>query len=159
MNILMRIDLGAYRRGQDKRLQKMVLETYFEAMTRANEVFHKLHPTVPLLYDSGVRYRNDPKVCNKRGVCIGELWLDYPSILRLGWEDCDGLSAALAGELRARAPNSVGPKRRPAAAVRLKSTRTAGLWHAIVVDLETGEVFDPSKKLGMGQDRRKRRHA
>lgn len=158
MNILMRIDLGAFRRGAEKGLQKKVLETYFEAMTRANEVFHKLHPTAPLLYDSGVKYRNDPVACNRHGVCIGELWLDYPSILRHGFEDCDGLSAALAGELRARAPNSVGARRRPAAAVRLKTTRKPGLWHAVVVDLETGEVFDPSRKLGMGRHRRRQRH-
>lgn len=159
MNILMQIDLSAYKVGDRKRsktLQKMVLETYFEAMARVNAVFHKAHPNAPLLYDSGVVYKNDPKRCNRRGQCVSELWLDYPSMLLRGSEDCDGLSAALAGELRARAPNSVGPNLRPAASVRLKTTRTRGLWHAIVVDLATGEVFDPSRKLGMGRHRRKR---
>jgi len=158
MNILMQVDLGRYRRGDARRskaLQKLVLETYFEAMTRVNAVFHKANPSVPLLYQSGVVYKNDPKRCNRRGQCVSELWLDYPSMLRHGSEDCDGLSAALAGELRSRAPNSVGPNVRPAASVRLKQTRKPGLWHAVVVDLATGEVFDPSKKLGMGRHRRR----
>lgn len=158
MNILMRIDLPDYYRpgskGKTRMLQKKVLETHFEAMTLVNAVYHRLHPKAPLLYKSGIVYERDPKRCARRGQCVSELWLDYPSMLRRGAEDCDGLSAALAGELRARAPNSVGPNVRPAAAVRLKTTRTPGLWHAVVVDLATGEVFDPSRKLGMGRGRR-----
>lgn len=157
MNVLMRVDLPSYRRRSQRRtktLQRMVLETYFEAMTRINAAWLKVNPKAPLLYKSGVVYRRDPKRCARPGQCVSELWLDFPSLLKRGAEDCDGLSAALAGELRARAPNSVGDKLRPRATVKLKQTRHPGLWHAVVVDLDTREVFDPSRKLGMGRKRR-----
>ncbi len=155
MNILLKIDLASYARPGDPRrsrlFKKLVLETHFEAMTRANVVWLKAHSRAPLLYRSGVRYERDPRKCDAAGRCITETWLDYPSLLRRGAEDCESLSAALAAELRVRVHNSVGVKRRPAATVVLKTTRKPGLWHAVVKDLATGEIFDPSRKLGMGK--------
>ena len=50
------------------------------------------NPELPGLYESGVVYQRETE----------ETWSDYINLLAQGWEDCDSLSAARAGELRAR---------------------------------------------------------
>ena len=119
--------------GDDK-LAGHHLEQFFEAMVRFNESFLVKHPNTPLLYSSGVRYRREAP----------EIWKDIPTTLRDGWDDCEGLSSWLAAEMRVRFA-------RPNATVKLvlQPTIDRKLWHAIVVDLDTGEKFDPSKQLGM----------
>ena len=139
------ISLPEYDAGSDretKRVHKDLLQLYFEAQVRANMVYLTLNPSAPNLYASGVVYSREGRP---------ELWLDIPAILDRGHDDCEGLSTWLAAELRVREKNSLGTGKRPAATVRLKRTRTRGLWHAQVVDLATGEIFDPSRRLGMGK--------
>ena len=87
------------------------------------------------------------------------MWLDVPTIYRRGFDDCEGLSAWLAAEMRVRAKNSECSERVQGAAVFLKPTKIAGSWHAVVKDKVTGEVWDPSRVLGMGRGRRKRNYA
>lgn len=155
MNVIQRIDLGSYRMAsprESNKIVKSVLEMYFESITRANCCWLILNDEAPLLYESGVRYRRDPE----RDL-VSELWLDIPNILRRGFDDCEGLSSFLAAELRTREVNSVGNKRYPAATVWLKPTRVPGSWHAVVKDLESGKMWDPSAKLGMRSRRRRRR--
>lgn len=156
MKCLVNISLDDYRVGNSVeargRLIQSLLETWFEAMTLTNCAWMLATPKSPLLYHSGVRYQRDP---DRSPGGLTELWLDAPSILDRGADDCEGLSSFLAAELRTRSPNSVGRQKRPAAAVRLKTTRTPGLLHAIVIDLQTGEIFDPSKMLGMGRNGKK----
>jgi len=151
MKSLVSLDLNGYRVGKSSRerghIVRSLLETWFEAMTRTNMVWLALHPKIPNLYKTGVRYKRDPE---KNGMGITELWLDAPAILRRGYDDCEGLASYLAAEMRVRKNPSVGGKRRPFACVRLKTTRYPGLLHAIVFDPQTREVFDPSKALGMG---------
>ena len=145
--------LNEYRMPDAKQtnaLRKMVFETMFEALTRINQAYLRTDPEAPLLYESGVRYRKDPI----RGK-TGELWLDVPSILARGYDDCEGLSSYLAAEMRERAPNSVSDRRIPGAMVWLYRPRP-NLWHAVVKDRETGEIFDPSKRLGMGRGQQRR---
>ena len=151
MIVIQRLKLSSYRmpsRHDTIKLHKRLLETLFEASTLVGVAFLKLHPDVPLLYASGVRYRREGSP---------ERWKDIPTVLETGCDDCEGLSIWLAAELRTRAPNSVGPNRRPAACVALRSTRRDGLFHAVVIDRATREVFDPSRKLGMGSKTNKRR--
>ncbi|MCK6508028.1 hypothetical protein L6R53_32460 [Myxococcota bacterium] len=50
------------------------------------------NPELPGLYESGVVYKRETE----------ETWSDYINLLAQGWEDCDSLAAARAGELRAR---------------------------------------------------------
>lgn len=145
MKILMRLDLKSYG---SKGAIKGVLETQFEAMTRCNVAWLRLHPNAPLLYRSGVRYKNDPykpKYCR----IATEDWADIPSILRKGYDDCESLSSWLAAEMRVRKRHSVGLGRVPAASVVLRHTSAKNLWHAIVMDRATGRVWDPSRALGM----------
>lgn len=154
MRALLSIKIGSYRIGDDParngEITKILLEGWFEAMTRTNQIWMRANPRSPLLYASGVRYKRDPE----RGpIGITELWLDAPSILGRGFDDCEGLAAFLAAELRTRSPNSEGRQKRPLAYVKLKTTRTPGLLHARVYDPETNEYFDPSRALGMGKNR------
>lgn len=151
---IFQLDLDDYRVGGNEKASKMlpirVLETFFEAFVRVNVAWMIANKDAPLLYSSGVRYARDPETFVD-GKKIEELWLDAPSILKRGSDDCEGLACFLAAELRVRAPNSVRPHRMPAACVRLKRTRHAGLLHALVWDPLSRTVFDPSKKLGMGK--------
>lgn len=147
MKALVCLDLPDYRIGNDEvasgRLRIATLETMFEAMTRVNVAWMLAHKC-PLLYRSGVRYRRE----DERGD-VGEIWKDASTILKDGFDDCEGLASFLAAELRVKAPNSVGPMRYANAYVKLKTTSMPGMLHAIVFDPVTGKVFDPSRKLGM----------
>ena len=154
MNALLCIELGSYRIGSGRLAKRdatiAILEGWFEAMTRTNSIWLLSNPDAPLLYESGVRYRRDP---DRAPLDITEIWMDIPNILKTGHDDCEGLSSFLAAECRVRAPNSLGPRKRKLAGVRLKITKTPGLLHAQVYDPETNEIFDPSRKLGMGRKR------
>lgn len=139
------ISLSTYEAPTDagtKRVHRGILELYFEAQVTANCIWLKLNPDAPNLYASGVEY-------DREG--MPEVWLDIPAILAQGYDDCEGLACWLAAEARTRAPNSIGPSKRPLAVVKLKQTKRSGLWHALVCDKATGQIFDPSKKLGMGR--------
>jgi hypothetical protein len=61
-------------------------------LARENAILLRAQPDLPLLYDSGVTYRRE----------TDETWCDFLNMLAQGHEDCDGLAAARAGELRAR---------------------------------------------------------
>ena len=50
-------------------------------------------PETPLLYDSGAVYKQEPGV---------EVWMDILCIYAKGFDDCDGLACARAGELLAK---------------------------------------------------------
>lgn len=150
MNILMQLELKSYG---GKNGIKAVLETQFEAMTRVNMEWLRLHPRAPLLYQSSVRYKNDPykpKYCR----IATENWSDIPTIIRRGHDDCESLSCWLAAEMRVRKISSVGTHRVPSASVVLKHTSAKNLWHAVVVDRSTGRLFDPSLRLGMSRSAR-----
>jgi hypothetical protein len=113
-------------------------------------------PELPLLYDSGVVYRREDD----------ETWCDFINMLAQGFEDCDGLAAARAGELMARGWQALRPGdpgyeqarrqnlHRLDAEVLLR-TNTApdetGLYHC-VVRYKVGNQWhrdDPSARLGM----------
>ena len=61
-------------------------------LAQENARILRARPDLPALYDARVVYRRER----------GEAWCDYLNLLARGWEDCDGLAAARAGELLAR---------------------------------------------------------
>lgn len=148
MKALTVLDLPNYRIGANEKKSGLfrirALETMFEAITTINMAWMLAHKP-PKLYASGVRYRKDPT----RGD-IGEIWCDAPTILKQGFDDCEGLASFLAAEMRL-GPNSETSEAVPAACVRLKTTRYPGLLHAVVFDPQTNRIFDPSRRLGMGK--------
>ena len=152
------------------------------ALARHNERQYRADSSLPPLYRSGVRYlRNEqdlwcmarPDACSER---VGELWCDIVKIYELGFEDCDGLAAARAGELLARGASALTQRDGPAfyvararrareiqAQVFLRTRQPegerGGLYHCLVrYRLRLGRNWsrwftdDPSARLGMGSD-------
>lgn len=116
----------------------------------------RAQPDLPGLYRSGVVYQRESE----------ETWSDYLTLLLQGWEDCDALSAARAGELIARGWRALAPDEPgylEARRARLTSipaevflrTRNPpgvpGLYHCLTRYRVGGRwhVDDPSARLGM----------
>jgi hypothetical protein len=102
--------------------------------------FLKSHPNAPMLYRTGLRYREEP-----RGE---ENWRDIPTCLREGDRgnpDCEDLSCWRAAEVNVRYG---------ILAVPIFSHRTLAngdvVYH-IRVQYPNGHIEDPSRVLGMGQ--------
>jgi hypothetical protein len=129
-------------------------------LARENAILLRARPDLPLLYDAGVTYRRE----------TDETWCDFVNLLAQGHEDCDGLAAARAGELRARGWKALrqgdegweqARRLRPATipAEVLLTTRTEpgrpGLYHCVVRYPISGRWFrdDPSARLGMNGGR------
>lgn len=125
-------------------------------LARENARQLRKDPSLPGLYESGVEYDRE----------TDETWSDYINLIAQGWEDCDALAAARAGELLARGYRALGPKDggyQLARARRLTSipaevflrTRTEpkrpGLYHCLVRYPVGGRMYfdDPSARLGM----------
>jgi len=125
-------------------------------LARENARILRARTDLPLLYESGVVYRRE----------VDETWCDFINMLAQGHEDCDGLSAARAGELLARGWRALKPgdggyelaRRRQLRSIRAEvmlRTRAAenepGLYHCIV-RYRVGRRWhrdDPSARLGM----------
>lgn len=96
------------------------------------------HPEAPRLYESGIRYRREPR--GGRDTAENEeRFLTWPCLLVEGVGDCDDLAPALSAELEVRD----GIPARPLA-VRVRNG-----WH-VIVTLPDGSYIDPSRDLGMG---------
>ena len=109
-------------------------------------------PGLPLLYESGARYERESE----------ETWSDVFNLYLQGWEDCDALAAARAGELRARGwralskddPGYAEAKGRDLRTIQadvVLRTRNGTLYHCICRYRVGSETFydDPSARLGM----------
>jgi len=89
----------------------------------------------PPLYASGVRYQRE---LGRGQMSRPEQWQTVPVLYETGWGDCEDLACALAAEMQVE-----GVHARP------ELLHVApGLWH-IVVRLPSGELEDPSARLGM----------
>lgn len=110
-------------------------EAALEGLTRVNERLLSdpaiAGPALPRLYDSGVKYKNEPR----------DVWRHAADVAREGWGDCEDLSAWRAAELRVSGED-------PDARV---STYKSGpsRYHAVVTRGD-GTLEDPSRVLGMG---------
>ena len=100
--------------------------------------FLKKFPATPSLYSSGVIYIEE--------LPGQEDWRDVESVLKHGGGDCEDLACWRIAELR-----MLGVDARPRIEWKLKPDGNQ-LYH-IQVRLPTGEVEDPSTKLGMKSSR------
>ncbi|MCK6504843.1 hypothetical protein L6R53_15805 [Myxococcota bacterium] len=125
-------------------------------LANENALILRADPSLPGLYESGVVYQRETV----------ETWSDYLAMLEQGWEDCDALAAARAGELIARGHRALAPgdggyeaarrlKLRSIPAEVFLRTRTEpgerGMFHCIV-RYQVGDRWyrdDPSARLGM----------
>lgn len=125
-------------------------------LARCNARLLKERPDLPLLYEAGVRYEREEV----------ETWCDILQLFVQRWEDCDGLSAARAGELMARGYKALAPDEpgyTTARRLRLASIPSQvcltthvlpgehGQYHCITRYVVGAEVHwdDPSARLGM----------
>ena len=69
-------------------------------LARCNARLLRERPTLPLLYSTSVVYGREEV----------ETWSDFIQLLAQGWEDCDALAAARAGELLARGWRALSPR-------------------------------------------------
>jgi len=86
------LDWHIFPPNQDHKLSQQKLLYALEAMVRANQEELKNHRQIPLLYESGVVYKEEPKG--------HEDWADIPTVLHNRWGDCEDLAAWLCAELR-----------------------------------------------------------
>jgi hypothetical protein len=129
-------------------------------LARCNARLLRERPTLPLLYATSVRYGREEE----------ETWSDYIQLLAQGWEDCDALAAARAGELIARGWRALSPSDPGYAAARAERLESIpsevalttqikkgehGLYHCVVRYVVNGTTWfdDPSARLGMLPER------
>ena len=125
-------------------------------LARVNARILRENPGLPGVYESGVVYKRETT----------ETWSDYINLLAQGWEDCDSLAAARAGELLARGARALSRGdggyeeakrlglRRIRAEVFLRTRSKPdepGLYHCLVRYRVGGRWYfdDPSARLGM----------
>ena len=107
------------------------LNVLVRALCALDVLYLRAHPRTPLLKASGVRYKTQPKGC--------ERFRTVPAVLAAGQGDCDQLAPWRAAELRVR----YGIK-----AVPEVKRMGRNLWH-VYVRLPDGKVEDISAHLGM----------
>lgn len=92
MSMHPKLDWRLFPPNQDHKISQQKLLYALEATVRANQEELKAHPHIPLLYESGVRYQQEPKG--------REDWADIPTVMKQRWGDCEDLAAWLCAELR-----------------------------------------------------------
>lgn len=129
------VNLGSKTENWLTRSRALALTIYpiLNATVRVNRAYIRGH-RVPCLYDSGVRYEEEPKNTIEEFATI-------PVVLSRGWGDCDDLAPWRVAELQEEGE-------RAHIRVQWKKTRNGRLFH-IVVRREDGSIEDPSAILGM----------
>lgn len=112
------------------------LQVMLDALVAMNIMWLKGHPTTPLLYESGVRYRREPPGHDK--------WVAVPVVLQRRYGDCEDLASWRAAEL------AVHGERAKAFPKHVRTYSDGSKLFHIVVRRGNGRVEDPSRLLGMG---------
>lgn len=122
--------------GPDERpLSREVLNEMLRCLFTIDVLYLRTHPQAPWLYQSGVRYMEEP---------VGqEEWQDIPTCIRIGTLDCEDAACWRAAELVVRQKVNARPK-----FIEQKRRDGSYLYH-IIVELPDGRTEDPSRVLGM----------
>lgn len=104
---------------------------------------HMSRKKLPLLYESGVVYKREPKRRLRDGrIVTVENFRDVACIYARGWGDCEDLASIRVAELREYAGEDARIR------VTAKSQPGKKLWHVTVMRAN-GVPEDPSRRLGM----------
>lgn len=127
--------LDLFNGPEQRELSRQTLGVMLDLMTKIDVLFLLAHPETPSIYQSGVRYMEEPPG--------QEDWQDIPTCIKMGIADCEDLACWRAAELIVR-------HRIPAKAVWRAFPRQDGstLFH-ILVQYPNGRLEDPSRILGM----------
>jgi hypothetical protein len=127
---------GLFKGGNEPELSRAVLQVMLDCLFQIDVLYLRAHPETPRLYESGVKYMEEPPG--------QEDWQDIPTCLKYGVADCDDLGPWRAAEL-------VVKDRIQARPVCKAFPRPDGstLYHIIVERADRREPEDPSLILGM----------
>ena len=114
--------------------REAVLRLMMEALIAANVAYLRAHPEAPRLYESGVRYEEEPDEQDD--------WNDIPETLALGVGDCEDLAGWRIAELRVAGEHAAMPR----VSVFTEGRRVT---YHIAVRRSAGHIEDPSRELGM----------
>jgi len=127
--------VDAFKGSADRERSHRILQLLLTALTMANVEHLKADPSIPRIYQSGVRYEEEPKG--------QEDWQDCLTCIRLHVGDCEDLACWRAAELQVRDGIMAWPtfvwKIRP----------DGGYLYHIQVKYPDGRIEDPSRRLGM----------
>jgi hypothetical protein len=112
----------------------IALNHLLEGLSAVNELWLREHPSSPWLYESGVRYEEEPPGRDD--------WQDIPETLHRRTGDCEDLGCWRIAELRTRRGEHATPY------VKRSVTGPRTVYH-VAVRRADGSLEDPSRVLGM----------
>jgi hypothetical protein len=130
--------LDLFNPSAPRQMSRDALDIMLRNLFEIDSLYLRYFPHTPLLYQSGVRYMEEPPG--------QEDWQDIPTTLRLGIADCEDLAVWRAAELNVRYGIAARPIFR-----EQKRPNGSYLYH-IQVLLPEGynpRIEDPSRILGM----------
>lgn len=153
------LNLTLWRRDRDGepieadrlRSERSIL-AFLEAMVCHDVGLLEADPSLPGLYESGIRYQRERppegavQLADALGVTLRtpEEWRDIPACLAAGHADCEDLATYRAAELRARQ----GVEARAVIRGRWSPVDRRWVYH-VVTAYPDGTIEDPSALLGM----------
>lgn len=124
--------LDLFKSKAQEALSHKCLASLLQAVTMLDVLYLKTHPNTPKIYESGVRYREEPTGA--------EDWQDVPTCLRRKFSDCDDLACWRAAELIVQ-----GESAKPDFEIQRMGERV--LYHIVTRTARGTE--DPSYIMGM----------
>jgi hypothetical protein len=118
--------------SEDAKLTALV--RLLEALSAVNEAWLVENPQAPWLYESGVRYEEEPDGRDD--------WQDIPETIFLRNGDCEDLGCWRVAELRTRGREYAVPH------IKKSLTGPRTVYHVAVLRAD-GRLEDPSRILGM----------
>ena len=120
---------------EDREESHQVLNILLNALTQIDMQYLRNHPQTPIIYQSGVRYVEEPP-----GL---EDWRDIPTCLRERQGDCEELACWRAAELNVRQGIAAFP------IFGFRTLSNGNVVYHIRVQYPNGYIDDPSRVLGM----------
>lgn len=133
-------DLNLFEDESARDLSQKGVLGFLQALTYWNQLYLRLHPDTPLIYQSGIEYKIPEQY--EGGI---EHFRDIGRIIDNGGGDCDNVACWRAAELR-----EMGIDARPFITWRKRAD--GGTTYHVVVLYGNGTHEDPSLLLGMGGD-------
>lgn len=145
MKVLVNLSGETSRWLKQSRMLGLAIKPILDALVTDDQLYLRVHH-VPPIYESGVRYMEEPVNQAKLGggpTYRVEEFAAIPAVIERGWGDCDDLAPWRCAELR---ENGEAAKVR----IQWKKNVASGqkLFH-IVVRRADGRIEDPSLLLGM----------
>jgi hypothetical protein len=129
--------------------QKKLVAAFIEVQIEINRRYLRANPRTKLIYNSGVRYKQDPISCTVLNPQYGkreracEEFVDIPTMLERGFADCKSLTAWRIAELRESGDNA------QIAIERISIPAQDVILYHITLQHANGNDEDPSVRLGM----------